>query len=73
MKKLIEPNVIVGYDDKGRVNMYYWQKEPLGFKITNTFGTIPWYRRDWITEFKWWLQDRKAITIRQMQKLVKKL
>lgn len=43
--KTIQPNVIIGYDEKGKMMSYYWQREGIQTR-TGTFFTI--------SRWKWW-------------------
>ena len=45
--KIIQPNVIIGYDEKGKMSSYYWQRE--GIKTHK--GGFPPYKIPW---YRWW-------------------
>ena len=60
-KKILQPNIIKGYDDKGNLISYYWQEKPFQTR-SGSFFTIP--RRKWwnpIWRFNQWSFFRKTI------------
>jgi hypothetical protein len=70
MKKIIESNVMEGYDNDGNLVMYYWQKDPIkevwgfgGFKVS-------WkYRLNPIWRIKQWWFFRKGHILKVGEKL----
>ncbi len=60
-QKIKQPNVIIGYDEKGKISMYYWQKEPIEIRKGMIFS-IPkrlWWNPFW--RFNQWRLSRKPI------------
>lgn len=69
-KKVEQPNIMTGYDDKGELVMYYWQKEP--FTVRQGMGfSIP--RRLWwnpIWRIKQWYWSKKTITLGEFKEKI---
>ena len=66
-KRKIEANSMTGYDDKGEIVMYHWQKEPYKVYRSVFLGLrLPWYKR--FNPF--W--GNKAITFKEFKQSVKK-
>ena len=70
MKKKIESNVMEGYDEKGNLVMYYWQKDPIqprwgfgSFKVHWTLRFNPIWR------IKQWWYFRKGRTFKMGESL----
>lgn len=62
MKRKFSANTIIGYDEKGKVVMKYWQKDPI---ISKPFlFKLPWYVKYnpiWRIQQWWWLRQTIVI------------
>lgn len=63
-KKNIEANVMEGYDDKGNLTMYYWQKEPITTRLGFGNFKVHWkFRLNPVWRLKQWLLLRKGTVV----------